>query len=882
MAVYEAISFSLNGKEVEVRCDPDRSLMDVLREDFDDISPKNGCAPQAQCGCCTVLVDGGAKLSCVQKIGKMAGKKIMTLVGVPEEERGLIAECFTRAGGLQCGFCIPGMAMRGLDLVNKEPNPTREQIANSLKQHLCRCTGYVKIIDSIEMLAAAKRGEALPEADESGLVGTRMERYRGREFALGDFRYVDDIKVPGMLYAAMAYSEHPRATIKGIDTAAARAMEGVKAVFTAADIPGERYVGLIVKDWPVMVAIGEEARYQGDVLAVAVAETQALAREAALKVAIDYEVLTPLSTPQMALAPDAPKLHPKGNLLSRSAVLRGDVEQALAGSAFVVEGDYQTQPIEHMFLEPEACIAIPHSHDGNGTPGLQILSQGQGVFDDQRQIAALLGWERAQVQVRLISNGGAFGGKEDMSIQGQTSLAAALLGVPVKCTLTREESFRMHPKRHALQIHMKLGCDAEGHLTGLYARIIGDKGCYASVGAKVVERAAGHATGPYKFPSVDIESLAVYTNNPPCGAMRGFGANQSAFAVEQLLNKLAKLVGIDQWEMRWRNILDQGDVFCTGQRLTKPIGLRKTLKAVEAQFKNAKYAGIACGIKNVGIGNGMPDNGKCVMRVEPDGKVFIRTGFTEMGQGYFTICIQTAVQETGLPPATFTASTETSAEVDCGQTTASRATVLGCLAVMDAAKKLKAELDAGKTLAEMAGTEFRGEVSFTYTDKLGAHVEEPKTHISYGFATQVVILDDDGKVSKVIAAHDVGKVMNPTLLEGQMEGSLHMGLGYALSEDFAIEGSYVKAKHIRDLNVLRAHHMPELELIFIEEPDPETPYGARGVGEIGLVPTAPAVAGALEAYDGIHRVKLPMKDSEAGQSIVNFAWKPKSLLAAKV
>jgi selenium-dependent xanthine dehydrogenase len=870
----ETVSFVLNDRQVTIETDPDRALLEVLRDDFDLISPKNGCQPQAQCGCCTVQVEGKPKLSCVLKVSQVAGKSVLTNEGLSSEVRQQVSDSFVRAGGVQCGFCIPGIAMRAVTLLDKNPDPSREEITRDLRAHLCRCTGYTKIVDAIELLAKVRRGESLPAADTSGRVGTRLDRYRGSEFVLGDFRYVDDIKVEGSLFAAIRFSDHPRARVKGIDTSAAAAHPGVVRVLTASDVPGDRYVGLIVQDWPMLVAIGEETRYVGDSLAIVVADSQQTARDAAQLIEIDYDVLTPVTSPQAGLADDAPQIHPKGNLLSRSAVSRGDADEALAGSAFVAGDTFQTQFIEHMFLEPESCIAIPDSAGGNGTQSLKILTQGQGVFDDQRQIASVLGWEKDRVQVELISNGGAFGGKEDMSVQSHAALAAALCDRPVKITLTREESFRVHPKRHPIRIEMSVGCDAEGRITAVKARILGDKGAYASVGAKVIERAAGHATGPYRVPNVDIESLAVYTNNPPCGAMRGFGANQSAFAVESLLNRLAQDVGIDAWEMRYRNVLEVGDTFCTGQKLTKPFGLKQTLLAVKDQFRASKYAGIACGIKNVGIGNGMPDLGKAELRVEDDGHVTIRTGFTEMGQGLFTICIQAACEETGLSPDIFRATTDTTVDVNCGQTTASRATVLGGLAVQQAARSLKADLDAGRTLADLAGRTYRGDYACTYTSKLGADVADPKTHLTYGFATQVAILDDDGRLTKMIAAHDVGRVMNPTLLEGQMEGSIHMGLGYALTEEFCVEGGFITSKDIKSVGVLRAHQMPEIETIFIEEPDPECPYGARGVGEIGLVPTAPAVAGALESFDGIRRTKLPMKDSPAAQAMTNPRWKP--------
>jgi xanthine dehydrogenase molybdenum-binding subunit len=877
----QPIQFNLNGKSVTVVDELDRSLLGVLREDLGCTSLKNGCEPQASCGCCMLLVDGKPRLSCTMKPQSVAGKTVTTLEGLLEETRKQLADSFVQCGGVQCGFCIPGMAMRGHATVCENANPSREQIAFDLRGNLCRCTGYVKIVDAIETYAKTRRGEEVPGFDESGRVGTSLKRYNGHDLVLGDFKYIDDITLPGMVCAAMKFSDHPRALVKGIDASAALEMEGVERVITAADVPGERYVGLIVKDWPILVAIGEETRCVGDIIAIVVAKDQYTARRAAEKVAVDYEVRTPITSVEDALKPDAPKIHPKGNLLSKSAIVRGNPDEAFASSAHVVEDTFQTQRIEHMFLEPEASIAMPTEK------GLKILSQGQGIFDDRRQCASILGWPIERVEAELVQNGGAFGGKEDMSIQGQTALAAALVNKPVKCTLTREESFRLHPKRHAIRMHVKIGCDAEGRITAVRSRITGDKGAYASVGGKVLERAAGHACGPYRVPAIDIEALAVYTNNPPCGAMRGFGANQSAFAVENLLNRLAKKAGIDAWEIRWRNILHPGDRFATGQKLDKPFGLDKTLLAVKDIYRNAKYAGIACGIKNVGIGNGMPDPGRAMLRVEPDGRVSIRTGYTEMGQGLFTVTIQTAVEETGLPPETFTALTDTEVNLDCGQTTGSRGTALSCNAVIDAAKKLKADLQPlvsggpqgrglppSEALKQLIGKEYRGEWICSYTHKLGADVPEPKTHLTYGFATQVVILNDDGTIKKVIAAHDVGKVINPKLLQGQMEGSIHMGLGYAMTEDFQVEGGHLVTDTIKSIGVLRAHQMPELEFMFIEEPDPECPYGARGVGEIGLVPTAPAVAGALESFDGIQRTVLPMKDSPATRAILAPAKKP--------
>jgi xanthine dehydrogenase molybdenum-binding subunit len=866
----------VNGADVEVEL-PDYeelTLLDVLRDFLGITSPKNGCAPQAQCGCCTILLDGKPTLSCAVKPAKAVGKEITTLEGLDDEHRQQIADSFVRCGGVQCGFCIPGMAMRGVGLCDKNPSPSRDEITTALKPHLCRCTGYTQVVDSIEQYAKLRRGEELPEPsefDRSGKVGSNLPRYTGHDAVLGDRKFVDDMVVPDMLYGALRLTDHPRAKILSIDSSRALAVAGVHRVVTAADVPGDPLVGLIAKDWPVFVGTGEITRCTGDVIAGVVADNQQLARRAAQLIDIEYEVLEPVTDPVKALEPDSPIVHPHltTNLLSKSSLKKGDVDEGFRESAYVLEDTYVTQRIEHLFLEPESCLALPQESK-SGEPGLFVYTQGQGVFDDQRQISSVLGIDKDRVEVQLVSNGGAFGGKEDMSIQAQTALMAWLVGRPVKMTLTRPESFRIHPKRHPIVLNYKIGCDAEGHIMAVKARIIGDKGAYASVGAKVLERAGGHCTGPYRVPNIDMESLAVYTNNPPCGAMRGFGANQAAFAIEGLLDRLAEKVGIDGYDIRDRNILEPGEAFATGQVLDKPFGLRKTLEAVRDQYKAAKYAGIACGIKNVGIGNGMPDIGRAALTVEPDGSVHIRTGFTEMGQGLFTICIQFAVEATGLWPEVFKCSTDTTLALNCGQTTASRATVLAGNSIAEAGKALKAALDTGKRLADLAGQVFHGEWICDYTSKLGYDMDKPggpKTHLTYGFATQVAILDGNGKLVKMIAAHDVGRVLNPTHLKGQMYGSLHMGIGYALTEEFVAENAVIQAKKMNDCGVLRSHQMPEMELIFIEEPDPECPFGARGVGEIGLVPTAPAIAGALYKYDGQVRLKLPMSDSPAALAI---------------
>ena len=860
-----AIAITLNGQPFTAHVDDRMSLMDVLREQAGVISPKNGCAPQGSCGCCTVLVDGRALASCVVPARQTAGKHVVTLEGFDARERHIFAHAFSVTGGLQCGFCIPGIVVAARHLIDHHPQPTRTQIREALNNHICRCTGYVKIVDAIELAARALSGEPMPDADWSGRIGTSLPRQDAGRYVLGEQPFVDDLRVPGMLHGALLFSAHPRARVLSIDVTDAERQPGVVRILTAADVPGERYQGLIYRDWPLFVAEGETTHCIGDVVAAAVADTDRHARAALRHVRVEYEPLAGVFSPEAALAPGAPRVHlGHDNLLSRSVIVRGDVDAALASSAFVESRTFTTQRIEHAFLEPESCLAVPRRDSG-----VEVFSQGQGVFDDRRQIASALGLGDDAVKVTLVSNGGAFGGKEDLSVQGQTALMAWLTGHPVKTTLSRDESIRLHPKRHPMTLEYTVGCDGEGRLTALRARIVGDKGAFASVGTKVLERAAGHAAGPYKVPAVDIESLAVYTNNLPCGAMRGFGANQAAFAIESMLDILAERAGIDAWEIRWRNALDTGDTFCTGQVLERAVGLKDTLLAVREAYDGSPRAGIACGIKNVGIGNGMPEAGQAVVEIDSGGRVVIHTGFTEMGQGFYTAMAQCLCDITGIDPRVVRTEVDTSYPTPCGMTTASRATVLGGRAVQDAARRLKADLDAGETLASLAGRRYEGAYRAPDTTALGTDAERPRTHLTYGFATQVCLLDAHGRVERIVAAHDVGRVINRHLVEGQIEGAVHMGLGYALTEDLPLVDGVPASFKLRSLGLIRARDMPEVTVILVESDDPDGPFGAKGVGEIGLVPTAAAVANALARFDGVRRYALPMKDSAAARAMTS-------------
>jgi len=803
-----------------------------------------------------VELNSKAVLSCAITMKKVDGGIVLTTEGLDEFKKKVIANAFVEKCGVQCGFCIPGIVMQAKVLIDNNESPNRDEIAKALTPNLCRCTGYKKIIDAIEFAAEAIREKkGIPKPKSDGKIGKKHPKYDADKLVLGQSPYVADMKLPGMLYGALKFSDHPRAKVLSIDVSKAQTHQGVIKAFTAKDIPGSRNSGLIIPDWPLMIEVGEETRYVGDVLAGVVAENESIAREAVKLIKVKYQVLDPLSDPEKALDKDSPQINPKGNLLSETKINRGNVEQAIKDSTYISSGVYHTQRIEHGYMEPECSIA--HTNDD----GIEIFSQGQGIYEDRKQIAKILNLPEEKVRVILVPNGGGFGGKEDLSVQGHAALYAFILQKPVRVTLNRDESILMHPKRHPMRMSYTLGCNEEGKLTVLKADILGDTGAYASVGMKVLERAAGHATGPYHVPNVDVVSKAVYTNNLPCGAMRGFGVNQVAFAVESCIDDLCEQGGFDRWQFRYDNALTEGDMTSTGQKINKGSGVRQTLFAVKDIFQNAKYAGIACGIKNTGIGNGMNDEGRVKIEIVSDRKVILHHGWTEMGQGVNTMVVQFLTHETGIDPEIIEVRVDTKEEATAGMTTASRATSIVGNSIANASLQLKEDLKT-KSLNELTGNIYKGEWVCNWTTKPEDDVKEIITHYSYSYATQVVVLNDEGEIDTVYAAHDAGKIINPGLFEGQIEGSIHMGLGYALSENLELDNCVPKSTKLRKCGILRAKETPKMEVIGVEVPDPHGPYGVKGVGEIGLVPTAPAVANAFYQYDGTRYFRLPIKKRE--------------------
>ncbi|MDL2311118.1 selenium-dependent xanthine dehydrogenase, partial [Peptostreptococcaceae bacterium OttesenSCG-928-C18] len=820
-------------------------------------SVKDGCSEGA-CGTCMIIADGKAMRACILKTSRAVGKEIITVEGLSEQEKEAFVYAFGVKGSVQCGFCIPGMVISGKALIDANPNPTEEEIKKAIRGNICRCTGYKKIIEGIELAAAILRGEKkiddLEKGEEYG-VGVGAFRTDVREKVLGTGEYCDDVVMEGMTYGSAVRSKHPRAKVVDIDLSKALEVPGVIDILTAEDVPNNK-VGHIQQDWDVFIAKGDITRSLGDAICLVVAETEEAMLKAKAMVKVEYEVLDPVRSIKEAMAEDAPKVHSNGNLCQQRHVTRGDAKKALAESKYTVTQSYSTPFTEHAFLEPECAIAFPYKD------GVKVYTSDQGVYDTRKEISIMFGWEEDRIVVENKLVGGGFGGKEDVSIQHLACLAANKLQKTVKVKLTRQESLNFHPKRHAMEGTFTLGCDENGIFTALDCDIYFDTGAYASLCGPVLERACTHSVGPYTYQNTDIRGYGYYTNNPPAGAYRGFGVCQSEFALESNINLLAEKVGISPWEIRYRNAIEPGKVLPNGQIADVSTALKETLEAVKDIYeKNQGRAGIACAMKNSGVGVGLPDKGRARLEVN-NGIVEIYTAASDIGQGCFTIFAQ-MVSETLKFPLSKIKYMGCSSEIapDSGTTSGSRQTLITGEAVTMAARDLKKDLDeAGGDLSKLQGKEYYAEF-FEPTDKLGSDKPNPVSHISYGFATHVVILDDDGKVKEVHAAHDSGKVVNPVAIQGQIEGGVLMGLGYALTEDFPLENCVPKVK-FGTLGLMRSTDIPNINTIYVEK-DELLPfaYGSKGVGEIATIPTAPAAQGAYYAMDKILRTKLPMEDT---------------------
>ena len=846
-------TIKVNGVIHEV--EQDKKLMRFLRDDLRLTSVKDGCSEGA-CGTCTIIIDGKATRSCIPMVSKMADKEIITVEGLTEREKEVYSYAFAKAGAVQCGFCIPGMVMSGKALIDVNPDPTRLEVINAIKNNICRCTGYKKIVDGV-LLAAKIFRENLPVNEEVGevTVGQAMLRVDAREKVLGTGEYPDDLYLDGMIYGSAVRAEYPRARVLAVHTDEAKALPGVIGIFTAEDIPGSVKVGHLKQDWDTMIPVGKTTHYIGDAICLVAAETPEILEEAKKLVRVEYEQLEGVFDPCEAMKEDAPLVHEgsETNILAHEHLVRGNADEVIARSKYKVTRHYETPWTEHAFLEPETAVAMPFDGDG-----VFIYSTDQGTYDTQHECMAMLGLPPEKVIVENKLVGGGFGGKEDVSVQHHAALIAYLTKRTVKVKLSRKESIMIHPKRHPFYMDVTSACDEEGRLTALKAVVVSDTGAYASLGGPVLQRACTHAAGPYNFQTIDIDGKAVYTNNPPAGAFRGFGVTQTCFASEMNLNLLAEMVGITPWEIRYRNAVRPGEVLPNGQIADPATGIAETLEAVKEIYNSEKYLGIGCAMKNAGVGVGLPDWGRCRLLVK-DGHVEIHAGASCIGQGLGTVLTQVLSETAGLtldqiaymPPNTANAP-------DSGTTSGSRQTLVTGEACRRAAEDLKAAMK-DKTLAELEGQDFMGEY-LAKTDAMGTPVPNPVSHVAYGYATQMCVLNEDGSIKKMVAAHDVGKAVNPTSVEGQIEGGVVMGMGYALTEQYELDHGIPKSK-FGTLGLFKADKVPELDSIVVEKPGIDVAYGAIGIGEITSIPTAPAIADAYYRLNGEFQTVLPLKNT---------------------
>jgi len=926
------IRLKVNGVEQEVTAGPDTKLADLLRNDLGLTGTKIGCG-DGHCGSCVVLLDGRAVRSCVYAAQRAAGKEVLTVEGLaaswgePDDLHPL-QRAFIDHGAVQCGFCTPGLLMSAAALWNKMAAsgtiPTDNEIKRALGRNACRCTGYASILRSVRSaIHQFETGEPLaPIAIETveplRVIGHSFPRPDAVDKVTGAAKFADDYTFPGVLYGATLRAEHPHARILAIDTSQAEALEGVHAVLTHKDVPGRNRHGLVFPDWPVLC--DDKVRYLGDAVAIVAADTAEVAEQALKLITVAYEPLPVVASAEQAREPDAAIVHEDredGNLLEHMKVRLGDVEEGFAEADVIVEREYRTPTYDHMFMEPECSIGVPAGYDDEHQK-LTVYVGSQIPYADRDQIAAAMGLAPEQVRVRGTLIGGGFGGKEDIMGQIHAALLAQATGRPVKILYDRVESLLAHPKRHATVIRIKTGAKRDGTLTAVQAELVGDAGAYASLSTKVLKRATTHATGPYHLANAKVDCYAMFTNNTPAGAFRGFGVTQSAFAVESNMDILAEELGMDPFELRRKNALRVGATTATGQVLRESVGLVDCIDWVrdrvqelaeepvpETGFANPRIGwGLACAYKNTGFGGGAPDSAGADVEVyadDPGADVEVRASSADLGQGLTTVAAQIVAEVLGLPfQRVRVLLSDTDLTPDGGATTASRQTFVTGNAARVAAETMRERLsfvaaehwdvppesirfEGGELRAEGFSTPFAKAVEWLIAEgrepRLRVRYEAPETkplgeggdmHFAFGFsaqAAQVAVDEETGKVQvlRIVAAADGGRALNPQAFLGQVEGSLVMGIGTALTEEYRLEGGVPQTRRWKDYKTPQMGDMPEMSIQIVEHPASTGPFGAKGVGELPSIPTAPAICNAIYDAMGARVYALPVKTGEIGK-----------------
>ena len=919
------IEFTVNGKKESLEEQPGEMLADMLRCRLGLTGTKIACN-EDECGSCTVLIDGEPVLSCTYPAVKVGGRSVITIEGlaqtaaVKEQNRKLHAlqEAFIVYGAVQCGFCIPGQIMTAAAMLQRNPEPDEADIKYALKDTLCRCAGYPSIIGAIQAAARSIRtGETIqpPQIPESTIAHKVVGRIHPRPDALekvtGSAIYTDDLQFPGMLHARVKRAMVPAAVVRKIDTSRAKALPGVAAVLTAADIPGEHNHGLVIYDWPALVGIGEDVRTVGDALVIVAAETREIASQALDLIEVELEPLPVVSSAVQAHQPETRPIHPSGNLLKHIKVRKGVMEKGFANADIILEHTFHTPIHEHAFMEPECSISRLTS-EGR----VEIYVGSQIPYSDREQVARILNIPQEQVHIIGQLIGGGFGGKEDIAGQVHAALLTWVTGRPVKLLFDRQESMLVHPKRHATQITIKVGAKLNGRLTAMDTQLYGDTGAYASLGEKVMTRATTHSSGPYEIEHVKADCFAMYTNNPPAGAFRGFGVMQSAFAVESMMDMLAERLGMDPVELRRINALRVGSVTNTGQTLYNSVGLLECIDKVEKEmyclagdqpFKSKRVDGaphlrrawgFAAAYKNTGLGGGAPDKAGAEAELFRDGTFEVRTSSAELGQGLPTVLSLIAAEELNqAPEAIHVLLSDTDLTPDGGPTTASRQTYVTGNAIKQASQALKQlltselaeiydidpneihyleglaqvkqhQIPLSQVAEQLISAGRPPRVSTTYwapeTTPLGKGGD---MHFAYSFAAQAAEVEVNTRtgevnVLRIVVANDVGFPVNPLGLRGQIEGGVMMGIGHALTENFIVDQGRVVTDHLARYRMPSITMTPKITPFVVEHPTSDGPYGAKGVGEIVLIPTSPAITNAIYNACGVRVDRLPVDQEQ--------------------
>jgi CO/xanthine dehydrogenase Mo-binding subunit/aerobic-type carbon monoxide dehydrogenase small subunit (CoxS/CutS family) len=901
VARAESISFSVNGRPVKAEVPGVRRLSRVLRDDLGLTGTKVGC-DAGDCGACTVLLNGEPVCACLVAAGQIAGCEITTVEGLASRAPvyGRLQESFLLHGAAQCGACTPGMLVAATSLLEKNSTPSESEVMDAMGGVLCRCTGYRKIISAIMETQSANPLPMSPAAGKA--VGARLVRLDGKKKVEGSEIFgADEIPV-GALGVRVIRSPHHRARFEFGDLGEfVAAHPGMVKVLTAKDVPGVDCYGVIPRFADQPVFAHREARFRGEAVAAIVGESEALEALSAAEFPVRWEELPALKTIEDSLANGAPRIHGhrEQNVLVRGRVVCGDVEKALADANAVVEAEYETGFVEHAYIEPEAGFARRVGDQ------IEIQACTQSPYMDRADIAKILGIAPEKVRIIPTAVGGGFGSKLDLSIQPFVALAAWKVGRPVRMVYSRAESIVSTTKRHPARMRVRAGATRDGKLVALDFSADFNTGAYSSWGPTVAGRVPVHASGPYYVPNYRALTRAVHTNIVPAGAFRGFGVPQAAIAQEQLYDELADKIGMDRLEFRILNALRNDTPTVTGQILGEGVGIRACFEALRPRWKSARadaaeFDANAKGALRRGVGvagmwygcgnTSLPNPSTIRVGLKRDGRIALHQGAVDIGQGSNTIVTQICADALGAPVARFDlVSGDTSISPDCGKTSASRQTFVTGKAADMAGAKLQREILKSAGGCKCAVIEF-GKGSLTivedgkrrelalaqmpldehgYVMTCEATFDPPTSPLNedgqgspyavFGFGAHMAEIEVDVelgtvRVLKVTAAHDVGRAINPTLIEGQIEGGVAQGIGMALMEEF-FPG---KGENLHDYLIPTAGDIPPIESILIEDPSSIGPFGAKGIGEQAVIPTAPAILNAIHDAVGVRVRRVPV------------------------